>query len=327
MISQNTRLIAGREVRAVGLGCMGITHASGTPMTIDEGAKVLQQAYDMGYNLFDTAECYTGIYPDGTIAYNEDVVGKAIQPFRDKIFLETKCGVHHKGDHLELDSSPAEIRRAIEGSLKRLNTDHVDLYYQHRIDPKVPPEEVASTMADLIREGKILAWGISETNEEYLRRAHAVCPVSAIQNRYSMMARWHESIFPTVEELGITYVAFSPLANGFLTGRFTDNAQFQQNGDFRATMPQYTEEGRARAQELLDLLDRMAEEKGATPAQISLAWMLNKKEWIIPIPGSRKPNRLQENLRAADIVLTSDEIADIDNRLNQMDLLVFGGHH
>lgn len=314
------------KVSAVGLGCMGITHASGTPMSVKDGVQVIEQAYDMGYTLFDTAECYTGINPDGSIAYNEEVVGQALRPFRDKIVLATKCGVQHGKDRLIVDSRPETIRKSVEGSLKRLQTDYIDLYYQHRIDPAVSPEEVAGTMAELIQEGKIRAWGISETNEEYLRRAYAVCPVSAIQNRYSMMARWYENLFPVVEELGIAYVAFSPMANGFLTGRYSKNSVFEQGADYRSNMPQYTAEGFEKGQELLDLLNELAEEKQATPAQISLAWMLCKKPFIIPIPGSRKPERLKENFGAAEIILTAEEIAAIDKKLDTMTIPVFGGH-
>lgn len=317
---------SGLYVSAVGLGCMGITHASGTPMSKAEGTKVIREAYEMGYTFFDTAECYTGIYQDGSVAYNEEVVGEALRPIRDKVIIATKCGVQHGGDHLILDSSPAAIRRSVEGSLRRLGIDSIDLYYQHRIDPKVEPEMVAETMADLIREGKMKAWGISEANEDYLRRAHAVCPVAAIQNRYSMMARWYEKLFPVVEELGIAYVAFSPMANGFLTGRYTVDSKFEPGVDFRSMMPQYTKEGFEKGQKLMELLKRMAEEKNATPAQISLAWMLCKKPYIIPIPGSRKPSRLQENLGASEITLSSDEIAMVDAALNTMDLPVFGGH-
>lgn len=314
------------KVSAVGLGCMGITHASGTPMSVKDGVKVIEQAYDMGYTLFDTAECYTGINPDGSIAYNEEVVGQALRPIRNKIVLATKCGVQHGKDRLIVDSRPETIRKSVEGSLKRLQTDYIDLYYQHRIDPAVSPEEVAGTMEKLIQEGKIRAWGISETNEEYLRRAHAVCPVAAIQNRYSMMARWHENLFPVVEELGVAYVAFSPMANGFLTGRYSKDSVFEQGTDYRSNMPQYTAEGFAKGQELLALLNEIAEEKQATPAQISLAWMLCKKPFIIPIPRSRKPKRLKENLGAADIILTTEEIAAIDRKLDTMTIPIFGGH-
>lgn len=317
---------SGMQVSAIGLGCMGITHASGQPMSKQDGIEVIRKAYDMGYTFFDTAECYTAIYPDGSTAYNEEVVGEALRTVRDKVVIATKYGVRHGGDHLLLDSRPATIRTSVEGSLSRLGTDYIDLYYQHRIDPNVAPEEVAETMAELIKEGKIRHWGISEVKEDYLRRAHAVCPVTAVQNRYSMMARWHESLFPVLEELGIAFVAFSPLANGFLSGKYGKNAPFEQGVDFRSNMPQYTKEGFDRSRELLELLNELAKRKDATPAQLSLAWMLCKKPFIIPIPGSRKTERLQENLHASEIVLTMEEISMIDSLLDKTDFLVFGGH-
>ncbi len=320
------RNIGALKVSAIGFGCMGITHASGAPMSVKDGVKVLQQAFDYGYTLFDTAECYTGVNGDGSIAYNEEVVGEALRPTRDKVVIATKFGVQHGKDCLIVDSRPEKIRQAIEGSLRRLQTDYIDLYYQHRIDPQVALEEVAGVMAELIREGKIRYWGISEVNEEYLRRAHAVCPVAAIQNRYSMMARWHESLFPVVEELGITYVAFSPMANGFLTGRYSPDSSFEKGTDYRSSMPQYTEEGFEKSRELLTLLNDLAQEKHATPAQISLAWMLWKKPFIIPIPGSRKTERLKENFDAASVVLEAAEITAIDKKLDGMTLPVFGGH-
>ena len=234
--------------------------------------------------------------------------------------------MRHGGDHLLLDSRPATIRSSVERSLFRLGTDYIDLYYQHRIDPNVSPEEVAETMAELIKEGKIRHWGISEVNEDYLRRAHTVCPVTAVQNRYSMMARWHESLFPVLEELNITLVAFSPLANGFLSGKYGENTSFEQGVDFRSNMPQYTKEGFDRSRKLLNLLNELAKRKDATPAQLSLAWILCKKPFIVPIPGSRKTERLQENLRASEIVLTAEEISMIDSLLDKTDFLVFGGH-
>lgn len=320
------RKIGTMEVSPIGLGCMGITHASGAPMNTEDGVKVLEQAYDMGYTMFDTAECYTGINADGTTAYNEEIVGKALRPFRNHVVIATKCGVQHGENRLIMDSRPETIRRSVEQSLKRLQTDYIDLYYQHRIDPQVSPEEVAGVMADLIREGKIRYWGISETNETYLRRAHAVCPVTAIQNRYSMMARWHETLFPVVEELGIAYVAFSPMANGFLSGKYRPDSVFEKGTDYRSAMPQYTAEGFEKSKELMRLLEKLAEEKQATPAQISLAWMLCKKPFIIPIPGSRKADRLKENLGAAEIILDKNEIGKIDANLDQMEFLVFGGH-
>lgn len=320
------RNLGSMSVSAIGMGCMGITHASGFPMAKQDGISVIRNAYDMGYTFFDTAECYTGIYPDGTTAYNEEVVGEALRPVRDKVVIATKCGVQHGGNHLILDSSRETIRKSVENSLLRLHTDYIDLYYQHRIDPKIEPEEVAETMSCLIKEGKIRYWGISETTESYLRRAHAVCPVTAIQNRYSMMARWHENLFPVVEELNIAYVAFSPMANGFLTGRYNANTKFEKDVDFRSNMPQYTKEGFERSRELIELLDKLSQEKGATPAQLSLAWMLYKNPFIIPIPGSRKTERLQENLNAIKIRLTTDEISLIDEKLKKTDFLIFGGH-
>lgn len=281
----------------------------------------------MGYTFFDTAQCYTGERADGTIAHNEDVVGKALAPVRDEVVIASKFGVQHGPNKtLLVDSSPATIRAALEESLHRLRTDHIDLYYQHRIDPKVEPETVAGVMAELIEEGKIRAWGISEANEDYLRRAHAVCPVAAVQNRYSMMARWHEGLFPVLEELGIAFVAFSPLANGFLTGAYSSKTQFGGAQDYRAGMPQYTEEGERRARPLVDAVAELAAAHNATPAQVSLAWMLAKKPYIIPIPGSRKPERLRQNLEAANVGLSSGEVARIDALLDGLDLMVFGGH-
>lgn len=316
------------KVSAVGLGCMGMTHASGAPANVKEMTELLAKAVDMGYTLFDTAECYTGIYSDGITAYNEELVGNALKPYRGKIVLATKCGVRHMGDHLELDSSRKIIRKSVEGSLKKLRTDHIDLYYQHRIDPKISPEEVGETMKELIREGKITHWGISEVNEEYLRRADAVCPVTAIQNRLSMMYRNYENLFPVLEELNIGFVAFSPLANGFLSACYRDTSQFEQSpADFRTRMPQFTKEGVAKNAELLSLIENMAKEKECTPAQISLAWMLAKRPYIVPIPGSRKENRIRENIEAADIVLTQEEVEKTDRALEQMTMSqVFGGH-
>ena len=314
-------------VSPVGLGCMGFSHASGDPVPEKDAVNALREAYEIGYDFFDTAEAYTGLYPDGTVSYNEELVGKALKDVRDRVVIATKMGVSHNADRsLRLDSRPETIRRSLEKSLERLGVDHVDLYYQHRIDPKVEPETVAETMGELIKEGKIRYWGISETTEEYLRRAHAVTPVTAIENRYSMMARWHESIFPVCEELNIAYVAFSPMANGFLTGAYTPQTKFEGSQDYRTRMPQYTEEGYAKAKDLLDLLAEMAEKKNCTQAQLSLAWMICKKPYIVPIPGSRKPERLKANFEAGNIILTPEEIAAIDARLDTMDFEVFGGH-
>ena len=315
-------------VSAVGLGCMGMTHAFGAPADGKEMTELIAKAVDMGYTFFDTAECYTGTNPDGSTAYNEELVGTALKPYRDKVVIATKCGVRHMGDHLEMDSRPETIRKSVEGSLRKLQTDHIDLYYQHRIDPKVEPEVVADTMAQLIKEGKITHWGISEANADYLRRAHAVCPVTAIQNRLSMMYRDYEKLFPVLEELHVGFVAFSPLANGFLTARYRDTSQFEQSSaDFRTTMPQFSKEGVEQNHDLLALIEDTAKEKDATPAQISLAWMLAKRPYIVPIPGSRKESRIRENLKAADIHLTKEEVSRIDSALEHMTMSqVFGGH-
>ncbi len=314
-------------VNPVGLGCMGFSHASGDPLPADVSVKTLREAYELGYDFFDTAEAYTGVYPDGSISYNEELVGKALKDVRDRVVIATKMGVAHNPDRsLRLDSRPETIRKSLEKSLERLGTDYVDLYYQHRIDPQTEPEAVAETMGELIREGKIRAWGISETTEEYLRRANAVTPVTAIENRYSMMARWHESIWPACEELNIAYVAFSPMANGFLTGAYSPKTKFEGSQDYRTNMPQYTEEGYAKAKDLLDLLETMAKEKNCTQAQLSLAWMICKKPYIIPIPGSRKIERLRSNFEAGNIHVTPEEIAMIDAKLDTMNFDVFGGH-
>lgn len=314
-------------VNPIGIGCMGFSHASGAPVDNETAVQVLRQAHEMGYDFFDTAEAYTGYFPDGSVSYNEELVGKALRGVRDRVIIATKMGVHHNEDlSLTVDSRPETIRKSVEGSLRRLGTDYIDLYYQHRIDPKLEPEIVAETMAALIKEGKIRYWGISETTEEYLRRANAVCPVTAIENRYSMMARWHESLFPVCEELGIAFVAFSPMANGFLTGKYTPDTKFEGKQDYRAGMPQYTEEGYEKGKELLAFLTELAERKNAAIGQLSLAWMLNKKPYIVPIPGSRKPERLKENLEAGKITLTKDEVAEIDEKLDTMEFAVFGGH-
>lgn len=313
------------KVTPVGLGCMGFSHAYGAPTEKKQAEYMIRMAYDAGYDFFDTAECYTGINTDGSTSFNEELVGEALKDVRDKVVIATKFGVQHgTGNGLLMDSKPETIRRAIEGSLKRLGTDYIDLYYQHRIDPQIEPEAVADVVADLIREGKVRYWGISETGEEYLRRANAVCPVTAVQNRYSMLARDHEKLFPVLEELDIAFVAFSPLGNGFLTGKYDSNSKFEAGTDYRSFMPQYTEEGFKAAERLMKLLSDMAVDKVATTGQISLAWMMRRKPYIIPIPGSRKEERIKENLGAKDIPLTVQEIEDIDLLLDQMVIPAYG---
>lgn len=239
---RKTQLAEGMEVSSIGLGCMGLSHGYGPALADDEAVSLIRGAIDMGYTLIDTAETYGYA---GRPHANEELVGRAIAGRRDEVVLVTKFGIHFDYEHdsapypLHLDSRPETIRASVEGSLERLGTDHIDLYLQHRIDPDVEPEEVAATLADLIAEGKVLHWGISEASEDYLRRAHAICPVAAIENRYSMMARWHESLFPTLEELHIGFIAFSPLANGFLANRFHVHASdgFDRRTDYRAAMP------------------------------------------------------------------------------------------
>ena len=316
-------------VSAVGLGCMGMSHAYGAPADKKEMTELLAQAVDLGYTFFDTAEVYgTPEHPND----NEELVGAALKPYRDKIVLSTKFGIHFDmtstatNKPLVPDSRPKVIRASVEASLKRLGTDHIDLYYQHRLDPKIPIEEVAGVMADLIREGKITHWGLSEATEDTTRRAHAVCPVTAIQNRYSMMARWYENLFPVLEELNIGYVAFSPLANGFLSGKYDKSSRFDAETDYRSVMPQFQPENIDRNHDLLALLQKLAEQNNATPAQISLAWMLCKKPYIVPIPGTRKLSRLLENAGAADVTLSAKEVSAIDKALSVMEISeVFGG--
>lgn len=324
-----TRKIGTLEVSAIGLGCMGMSHAYGAPGDKKEMSELLSQAVGMGYTFFDTAEVYgTAENPHD----NEELLGRALKPYRDRIVLATKFGLRFDTASgrvpypLVPDSRPETIRRSLEGSLRRLRTDRIDLYYQHRVDPAVPVEEVAGTIADLIHEGKILHWGISEATEDVIRRAHAVCPLTAVQNRYSMMARHYEPLFPVLEELGIGLVAFSPLANGLLSDRYDKNSRFETGTDYRASMPQFRPESFDANRELLEMLRRMAADRQATPAQISLAWMLSKKPWIVPIPGTRKFHRLQENAGAADIVLTADEMRQIDESLAHIPMSeVFGG--
>ena len=317
------------EVSSVGLGCMGFSHAYGAPTDKKTAVEAIRGAVEMGYNFFDTAEVY-GTADDPH--QNETLVGEALKDVRGKVIIATKFGIKFDMNSPEVnkplipDSRPETIRVSVDASLKRLGTDHIDLYYQHRADPNVPIEEVAGVMSELIKAGKITHWGLSEADEEQLRRAHKVCPVTAIQNRYSMMARWHEKLFPVLEELNIGFVAFSPLANGFLSGRYGKGTQFDGVLDYRSAMPQFTDKGVEQNNALLSLLNKIASDKNATPSQISLAWMMCKKPYIVPIPGTRKTERSKENAAASDIVLTSNEIAEIDSALDNMEMSpVFGG--
>lgn len=316
-------------VGAVGLGCMGFSHAYGPATDEHEAAKLLREAYDMGYRFFDTAEVY-GTSDDPHV--NERIVGEALHDVRSDVVIASKFGLRFDFDSdavplpLIPDSRPETIRKSVEGSLRRLKTDHINLYFQHRIDPAVEPEAVAQVMSDLIKEGKITHWGISEANEDYLRRVHAVCPVTAIENRYSMMARQHAALFPVLKELGVGFVAFSPMANGFLTGAYGRGQTFDAQTDYRAAMPQFTDEAVEKNRTLLELLRDTSASHNATPAQISLAWMIDRPEHIVPIPGSRKPERMRENLAAGEVNLSAAEVAELDAALDGMEMSdVYGG--
>lgn len=319
----------GLRVSAIGLGCMGMSHAYGAPADHREMTELLAKAMDMGYDFFDTAEVYGT--PDNPHD-NEELLGSALKPYRNRVVIATKFGLRFDLESGRIpyplipDSRPETIRKSVEGSLRRLQTDHIDLYYQHRPDPDVPVEEVAGVVQNLIKEGKVLYWGLSEASEEDICRANAVCPLTAVQDRYSMMARWHEALFPVLEELGIGLVAFSPLANGLLSDRYNAASHFEAGTDYRAGMPQFQPDSYDKNHDLLQLIRRIAAEKNATPAQISLAWMLCKKPWIVPIPGTRKLDRLQENAGATDVMLTDAEVKQIDKALDAMPMSdVFGG--
>lgn len=316
------RKIGKLEVSAIGLGCMGMSHAYGKKVSKKEGIELIAKAIDMGINFFDTAECY-GPYE------NEELVGEALKPYKDKIIVATKFGVHLKqGDSGTPipDTRPEVIYKSIDGSLKRLQKECIDLYYLHRVDPNVPIEDVAGVMQDLISKGKIKYWGISQATEEYIRKAHKECPITAIQNRYSMMSRDFENLFPVLEELNIGFVAFSPLANGLLSDKYTKDTKFDTKTDYRAKMPQFSAEAFDINKEFLALIRHIAKEKNATPAQISLAWMLAKKEYIVPIPGCRTLQHLQDNIKSEDITITEDELKKIDEALSCVKMSeVFGG--
>ena len=316
-------------VSAVGLGCMGMSHAYGPPADKKSMIELVARAVDIGYTFFDTAEIYgTPENPHD----NEELVGAALKPFRDKVVIGTKFGIQFDwtADATNLpvvtDSRPAVMKKSVEGSLKRLQTDHIDIYWQHRQDKNIPVEEVAGVMQQLIDAGKILHWGLSEVDEDTIRRAHKICPVTAIQNRYSMMARWYEKLFPALEELNIGYVAFSPTANGLLSGAYGKDSKFAPKVDYRSAMPQFTAEAMDQNKKLFALLEETAQRKNATPAQIAMAWMICKKPYIVPIPGTRKLSRLAENAGAADIDLSAAEVQALDDALANMEMsAVYGG--
>ena len=297
---------SGLEVSAIGLGCMGMSFGYGPAGDKQEMISVIRAAVERGVTFFDTAEVY------GPFT-NEDLVGEALAPFRERVVIATKFGFALEGDqHGGLDSSPEHIRRAVEGSLKRLKIDTIDLLYQHRVDPAVPIEDVAGAVKNLIQEGKVKHFGLSEAAAHTIRRAHAVQPVTALQSEYSLWWRSpEEKVLPTLEELGIGFVPFSPLGKGFLTGKIDDNTAFDSS-DFRNTVPRFTPEARKANRALVDLIGSIAERKKATPAQIALAWLLAQKPWIVPIPGTTKLHRLYENIGASEVELTSDDIRDID---------------
>ena len=299
------------EVSAIGLGCMGMSHGYGPASDKKEMISLFHSAIDRGVTFFDTAEVY-GPY------VNEELVGEALAPFKEKVVIATKFGIQMVNGKQVLDSKPEQIRKSVEGSLQRLKVETIDLYYQHRVDPNVPIEEVAGVIQDLIKEGKVKHWGLSEAGVESIRRAHAVHPLTAIQSEYSMMWRSpEEQLLPTLEELGIGFVSFSPLGKGFLTGKIDKNATFDSS-DFRSIVPRFKSENIEANQVLVDLIQAIAEEKEAKPAQIALAWVLAQKPWIVPIPGTRKLERLEENLGAAEVELTPEELHALNDALSKI---------
>jgi aryl-alcohol dehydrogenase-like predicted oxidoreductase len=295
------------EVSALGLGCMGMSFGLGKPADKGDSIKLIRHAVELGVTFFDTAQVY-GPYA------NEELVGEALEPVRDQVVIATKFGfdVEGAGRASGLDSRPETIKSGVEGSLRRLRTDRIDLLYQHRVDPGVPIEEVAGAVKELIDEGKVGHFGMSEAGADNIRRAHAVQPVSALQSEYSLWWREpEEKTFPTLEELGIGFVPFSPLGKGFLTGAIDENTKFD-DGDFRNTVPRFDADARKANQGFVELLGRIAERKDATPAQVALAWLLAQKPWIAPIPGTTKIHRLEENAGAASVELTEDDLREIE---------------
>jgi aryl-alcohol dehydrogenase-like predicted oxidoreductase len=308
---------SGLKVSAIGLGCMGISFSYATKLTKEEGVKLIRAAVDKGVTFFDTAEVY-GPFE------NEEVVGEALRPFRDRVVIATKFGFDidpATGQNRGVSSRPAGIRQAVEGSLRRLGIETIDLLYQHRVDPSVPIEDVAGTVKELIAEGKARHFGMSEPGVMTLRRAHAVQPVAALQNEYSLWTRGPETngILKACDELGIGFVPYSPLGKGFLTGAMNKDTKLGE-GDFRKTVPRFTPEAMEKNQALIELLKRVGAEKGATPAQIALAWLLAQRPYIAPIPGTTKVARLEENIGAADIRLTRDDLAAIEEAASRIEV-------
>ncbi len=306
---------SGLEVSALGLGCMGMSFSYGPPADRQEMISLLRTAVDRGITFFDTAEVY------GPFT-NEELVGEALSPIRDQVVIATKFGFKLNPDGKPgwagLDSRPEHIREVAEASLKRLNIDAIDLFYQHRVDPDVPIEDVAGAVKELIIEGKVKHFGLSEAGVETIRRAHAVLPVTAVQSEYSLWWRTpEEELLPALEELGIGFVPYSPLGKGFLTGKITENTTFDST-DFRNRLPRFTTEARQANKAMVDLLGRIAESNKATPAQIALAWLLSRKPWIVPIPGTTKPERLEENIGSVEIKLTPEDLSEIDCTASQI---------
>ena len=299
---------SGLEVSAIGLGCMGMSYGYGPPRDRNEMIELLHGAVERGVTLFDTAEAY------GPFT-NEELVGQALSPFRDRVVIATKFGfkLDSDGKQVGLDSRPGHIREVAEASLRRLRIDAIDLFYQHRVDPDVPIEDVAGTVKDLIREGKVRHFGLSEAGVQTIRRAHAVQPVTALQSEYSLWWReLEQETFPVLEELGIGLVPFSPLGRGFLTGKMDENTKLEST-DFRAALPRFTPEARKANKALVDLLGSIARRMNATPARLALAWILARKPWIVPIPGTTKLSRLEENLGAAALDLAPEDLREIDD--------------
>ena len=304
---------SGLEVSAIGLGCMGLSFGYGPATDKGEGIKLIRRAYELGVNFFDSAEAY------GPFA-NEELLGEAVQSFRDKVVLATKFGFKSGNTTAGLDSTPENIRAVAEASLKRLKTDRIDLFYQHRVDPNVPMEDVAGTVKELIAEGKVKYFGLSEAGVQSIRRAHAVLPVAALQSEYSLWWREPEAdILPTLEELGIGFVPFSPLGKGFLTGAINANTQFDKT-DFRNVVPRFSEDNRKSNQVVVDKIADFARYKNVSPAQVALAWVLAQKSWIVPIPGTTKIHRLEENLKSELITLSTEDLEEIENAFSQIEV-------
>lgn len=304
---------SGLEVSALGLGCMGLSFGYGNSIEKDDAIKLIRSAFERGVTFFDSAEAY------GPFA-NEELLGEALEPFRNEVVIATKFGFKEGKTSLGTDSSPENIRSMTEAALKRLRTDVIDLLYQHRVDPNVPIEDVAGTVKDLIREGKVKHFGLSEAGIKTIRKAHAVQPVTALQSEYSLWWREPEQeILPTLEELAIGFVPFSPLGKGFLTGKIDENTSFDKN-DFRNTVPRFSEENRKANQVLVDLLGRIAKDMNATSAQIALAWLLAQKPWIVPIPGTTKLHRLEENLASVEITLSPYDLKEVNDAVSKIEV-------